>query len=167
MYYSAPRAAALGALLLVLPCPATGQQAAAEASRDVITAQEIVAAQVNNAFDAVERLRPDFLRRSERPQTIYGRTRAGTAATSTAPENATERALSRDRSGLENDIDGPSGPLKIGVFVDGSPLGDARSLKRIPAGEVQQIRFLSATDAQQRYGSGYSAGVIEVTLRSN
>lgn len=51
------------------------------------------------------------------------------------------------------------------VFVDGQRFGTIETLKSMPVGEVSSIRFLSAADATNRYGTGYTAGVIEVSTR--
>ncbi len=158
---------ALVVLLLATPAFSAAQQVSAAADRDIITAQQIATVQANTALEAVEKLRPDFLRRAERPQTIFGRTRASTPASSSDPSSPADRMLSRSRSTLEGDADASAGPLKIVVFVDGARFGDARDLKRIPASEIREIRFLSGSDAQQQYGAGHGAGVIHVALRSS
>ena len=51
------------------------------------------------------------------------------------------------------------------VFVDGMEMGTIFELRTIPAGDVQEIRFLSGADAMIRYGDGYMAGVILVTTK--
>ena len=51
------------------------------------------------------------------------------------------------------------------VFVDGMHLGTLAELRSIPAGEVHEVRFLSAGDAMLRFGPGYTAGVIHVITK--
>jgi len=51
------------------------------------------------------------------------------------------------------------------VYVDGIRRGLPESLRSIPANDVQEIRFINAIDAQQRYGPDHTGGVIEVTVR--
>lgn len=51
------------------------------------------------------------------------------------------------------------------VFVDGMEMGTIFELRTIPAGDVQEIRFLSGADAMIRYGDGYMAGIIHVTTK--
>jgi hypothetical protein len=51
------------------------------------------------------------------------------------------------------------------VIRDGVRLGEINSLAAISPRTVASIRFLSATDASTRYGSGYDGGVIEVVSR--
>ena len=52
------------------------------------------------------------------------------------------------------------------VVLDGAPYGEVDALKSISARTVASIRFISATDATTRYGTGYTGGVIEVQSRS-
>lgn len=54
----------------------------------------------------------------------------------------------------------------IMVFLDGQRYGDVSSLDAIEVGTIQEIRFLNAAQAQQRYGMGYPQGVILVTSRT-
>ena len=51
------------------------------------------------------------------------------------------------------------------VFVDGMYAGPLSELRSIPARTIHEVRFLSAPEAHFRYGSGYTAGVIEVTTK--
>jgi hypothetical protein len=53
-------------------------------------------------------------------------------------------------------------PVYPSVYVDAVALDNVSILRNIPASEVQEIRFLSASEAQYKYGSGHLAGVIEV-----
>ena len=50
---------------------------------------------------------------------------------------------------------------------DGTLLGLAADyLAQIPAGDVESIRYLNATDATMRFGTGVSGGAIVVTSKS-
>lgn len=52
------------------------------------------------------------------------------------------------------------------VIVDGSPQsGGVEILRTMRAGEVSGLEFMSASDATTRYGTGYPAGAILVTMR--
>lgn len=51
------------------------------------------------------------------------------------------------------------------VFVDGRPYGPLDSLHGFVTESVESIRFISATDATTRYGTGYPAGIIEIITR--
>jgi hypothetical protein len=52
------------------------------------------------------------------------------------------------------------------VFLNGQRYGDLASLDGIEVSTIQEIRYLDAAEAQQRYGMGYPQGVILITSRS-
>jgi hypothetical protein len=54
----------------------------------------------------------------------------------------------------------------IKVYLDGLRYGGVESLETIPANTVLEVRWLSATDATIRFGTGNPAGAIAVTSRS-
>ena len=54
----------------------------------------------------------------------------------------------------------------IVVFLNDQRYGDLSSLDALEVNSIQEIRFLSAAQAQQRYGMGYPQGVILVTSRT-
>jgi hypothetical protein len=56
-------------------------------------------------------------------------------------------------------------PSELVVYVDGSRLGNASTLRDVPANEVKEIRYLSSTEATQRYGTGHTSGAIVVTRK--
>ena len=58
-----------------------------------------------------------------------------------------------------------SGPVDIVVYVDQTRMGGPSSLSQIPVTEIREIRYLNATDATQRYGTGHGAGAIIVTRK--
>jgi hypothetical protein len=132
----------LGAAILLGACggggagtPASTSAAAsaprpARGSANVITEAEIAAANVNNAYEAIQRLRPTMLR---------GR---GSASSS-------------DQSGTQGLV----------IYVDGSPLGGVQALGNISALNVREIRYLNASDATTRFGTGHPVGAILVTTR--
>ncbi|MBI4502291.1 MAG: hypothetical protein HY700_14170 [Gemmatimonadetes bacterium] len=53
----------------------------------------------------------------------------------------------------------------ISVYVDGTKRGSIDELRSIPRDQVQEMRFLSATDAATRYGLNNQSGAIEVTTK--
>ncbi|HJQ21634.1 MAG TPA: hypothetical protein VJ867_14900 [Gemmatimonadaceae bacterium] len=99
----------------------------ADTHRDVITAAEIVAARVTDAYQAVAQLRPEFLRRR---------------AFSTIPAFAAP---------------------EVTVYLDELPFGPVESLRSIPLERVRLIRFISAQDADLRWGGTHTAGAVLVT----
>ena len=51
----------------------------------------------------------------------------------------------------------------IMVFVDDQRFGDLSSLEQLPASGIREVRYLSAGEAQARWGSGYPSGVIDIS----
>lgn len=52
------------------------------------------------------------------------------------------------------------------VYIAEIRHGDVESLRAFDVDVLQELRFISATAATTRYGSGHAGGVIRVTLRS-
>lgn len=52
------------------------------------------------------------------------------------------------------------------VYVDGLRMEGIRELERIRAVQVQEIRFMRASDATNRFGTGHTGGAILVTTRN-
>lgn len=59
-----------------------------------------------------------------------------------------------------------SGPEMAVVYVDGVRRGTPDVLRQIRANEIEEIRFVSGTDATTRYGTDHGGGAIEVKTRS-
>ena len=51
------------------------------------------------------------------------------------------------------------------AYADEVRLGDVEQLRTVMRGTVREIRFVSATDATTRWGTGHSNGVIQVILK--
>lgn len=112
-------------LVLSMGC-ARGVGAPMSASSDVILRDELSRSNALNAYEAVQRLRPQFFK--DRGKTSLLRSESRT-------------------------------PI---VVLDDRPLGDLSMLRDISLNLVYEIRYLSASQAQVKYGSGYSAGAIVV-----
>ena len=102
--------------------------AATRASRDVITRAQIEATPSQDAFELVQRLRPEFLR---------------------------ERGVSSITRGRALPV----------VYMDGVRRGGPEMLRTVRSNEIEEIRFISATDATTRWGSEHTAGAIELKMR--
>ena len=144
----------LAVATLVGIMPANGQQVSTPANRNrrVITAEEIEQSQETNAFEVVQKLRPEFLRRMTLRHTL-GAGGAGAAA-----------------GGTEQPDLGYSQPdpqPTTAVFVDGTEMGGTDELRQIASNTVEEIRYLSGSDAQTKYGPRFPAGVLEVTLKTH
>jgi hypothetical protein len=59
---------------------------------------------------------------------------------------------------------GPSGGGLL-VYLDAVRLGNADTLKDLRMSEIQEIRYLSPSEATLRYGTGHDNGVILVRRR--
>jgi hypothetical protein len=136
----------LAVATLIGVAPADGQQVSAPANRNrrVITAEEIEKAQETNAFQVVEKLRPEFLVSMTRRHTL-GR------GASEQPDLGYSQ---------------PGAQPTAAVFVDGTEMGGVDELRQIQSITVEEIRYLSGSDAQTKYGPRFPAGVIEVTLKN-
>jgi hypothetical protein len=51
------------------------------------------------------------------------------------------------------------------VVVDGMNRGDVGIHRQIRSEDVESMRFISASDATTKYGTGFTGGAIEVTTR--
>ena len=58
-----------------------------------------------------------------------------------------------------------SGPFYARIVVNGTVRGELADLYGISIYDIETMRYLSASDATTRYGTGYVGGVIEVTTR--
>lgn len=127
-----------GFVLVASACASAAGSGAitAAGSGEVITAQELSTVSAGNAYQAIQRLRPQFLR--DRNSTSLG-TPNGSAVS--------------DRGEA------------IAVYVDNSRMGSVDALQQIDIKEIQEIRRLSASEAMQRYGSRQMGTVIAVTLK--
>ncbi len=87
-----------------------------------IVLDELVPLQQLDCYEAIERLRPNWLR----------------SRSSTPPR----------------------------IMVDGSrQAGGLDVLRSYRTSDIQEMRFISGTDATTRYGTGYDGGVIVLTTR--
>ena len=112
--------------------PTTAEGAGVRPRRDpnVITAEELAGRPTLNARQAIEQLRPQFLR--TRGTTTLGNAAAG-------------------------DV--------IWVYVDGTRMGDLSVLNNITVPEIREIRYLSPSEATNRWGTGHVQGAILITRR--
>ncbi len=125
---------------------AAGQQVSTPANRNrrVITTEEIEQAQETNAFQVVEKLRPEFLVSMTRRHTL--------------DRGATQQA--------DLGYSQPDPQPTAAVFVDGTEMGGLDELRQIQSITVEEIRYLSGSEAQTKYGPRFPAGVIEVRLKN-
>ncbi|MGY8776880.1 MAG: hypothetical protein ACKVIN_02030, partial [Longimicrobiales bacterium] len=51
------------------------------------------------------------------------------------------------------------------LYVDGARRGATSDLASMRASEIEQMEFMSASDATTRYGTGHGGGAVQVTTR--
>jgi outer membrane cobalamin receptor len=106
----------------------SSEEGSARASREVISRAQIETMNATDAYDVVQRIRPEFLR---------------------------QRGASSIQGGSQLAV----------VYVDGVRRGGPEALRQLRATEVEEIRFVSGTDATTRYGTDHGGGAIEVRSR--
>jgi TonB-dependent receptor-like protein len=57
------------------------------------------------------------------------------------------------------------GQSSIQVYVDGTRMGGVEALQQIPTTDIKEIRWLSSSEATQRFGTGNAQGAIVVTRK--
>lgn len=120
------------------PGAASASQSAPEARRgnaNLIVQAEVVASNTSTAQELIQRLRPTWLR---------------------------SRGMSSARP--TNSAGESSGTLPV-VYLDNSVLGEISTLANVPTANIAQVQYLSANEATQRFGTGYTGGAIIITTR--
>jgi hypothetical protein len=154
--------AVTAAVALAGALTAHAQQVSEKANRNtkLITTEEVEAARVNNAYQ-VEKLHPEWLRRAARRTTLDGgRPRPPSNPGSTAEEGASPGTSDA------NYVQANESPSTSAVFVDGTEMGGADELTQVQSNLIQDIRYLSGSDAETKYGPRFANGVIEVRLKT-
>ena len=68
------------------------------------------------------------------------------------------------RSRGQTTFDPGVAPVAV-VFLDGHRYGDVETLKTMSVQSIREIRFLTPSDATTKYGTGFTAGIIEVLTK--
>lgn len=124
-----------GLLLVTIACASggsSGVQQAAKTNPNLITTEEVRGSSATNAYELIQRLRPSFLR-------TRGAMRGASNGTTTTFE-----------------------PVDVVVYLNDSRLGNSEQLRQIPLSDIHEIRYFSASDATTKWGTGHSAGAIQV-----
>lgn len=126
-------------LTAVSACASSGASAANSAtpsSRDVITEAELPTSGTESAYDAIQRLRPHFLR--VRPAESYSlETNGGVSGPAPAPA----------------------------LIVNGQRIGEVSDLRRIAATTLKSVRYYSIDQAKRKFGMQYQGGAIEIEYK--
>ena len=114
--------------------PAGGSSTAS--NRYVIAESELPTSGTESAYDAIMRLRPEFLR--VRPAQKYS-LQEGAGASGPAPAPA--------------------------LIVNGQRAGDLSDLRQIAATSLRTVRYYTIEQAKRKFGMQYDGGAIEIEYR--
>ena len=120
---------------LLVGC-ASSHAATAKQNQNLITTEEITQSSASNAYDLIQRLRPNYLR----------------------TRGAVHGAPSADGTNHLEAVD-------LVVYLNENRLGGTDELRHIVTSEIREIRYYSASDATTKWGTGHSAGAIQVVSR--
>jgi hypothetical protein len=131
--------AALVAVAAVSACASSGgssAETASSSSRRVNTESELPTSGTETAYDANQRLRPEFLR--VRPAQSYNLQTNG----------------------------GASGPAPAPALIaNGQRAGDLSDLRQIAATSLKSVRYYTIEQAKRKFGMQYDGGAIEIEYR--
>lgn len=104
----------------------TTSTAPRKVSPNMLSAEDIAGTGAANVYDAIQRLRPQWL---------------------------TSARIRRGGSGDE-----------LQVYLDATRYGSLTTLRSLSIGGVQEVRYFSAAEATNRWGTGHTGGAILVTM---
>jgi len=135
------RRSLVAALLLVATgaCASSGISAAgtsSSSSRSVITEAELQGSGTETAYDAIRRLRPEFLR--ARPAQSYD---------------------------LQTDRDVAAKAPAPALIVNGQRAGELSDLRQVAATSLKSVRYYSIEEAKRKFGMQFQGGAIEVEYK--
>jgi hypothetical protein len=131
-------------------CASSGATAGPRSQPDQISAAEITASGTTNAWDLINRLRPNWLR--QRATASIG----GSYSTTGDTVGRTPMSV----NGANNQV--------IVVYIDGHRYGDISTLRTLSTGGLKSFRWLDAASAATMLtdlGSDPIAGAIVITSR--
>jgi len=130
---------ATASLFLAVGCASGGASGGASAparqSTNVISGEEITTSGATNAYDVIQKLRPSFLR--------------------------TRGAVHGAPVGTANNIEA----VDLVVYLNENRLGGSEQLRQLSTADISEIRYFSASEATTKWGTGHSAGAIQVVSR--
>ena len=134
MHYFSRRV--LATTMVALTACASGGRGTSAATQNpnLISMEEIVESSASNAYEVIQRLRPNFLR-----------TRGAVHGTPGAA-NAMEM-------------------VDLVVYLNENRLGGSDQLRQISTTDIREIRYFNSSEATTKWGTGHSAGAIQVVSR--
>lgn len=125
-------------------------QAPRHSSKYVLTSDDLTRVKANNLYDAIRKLRPEYLRNQRGPTSFTKLSSNGARG---------ERSSDPSPSGVgETD-----GTLPIIVYVDGARIDGVENLKQFTADQVKEVRFVPGPEAGVRFGTDHAGGVLLLT----
>ena len=154
----------------------TAAQAGSAAPRrgnpSVLTAAEIATVTgITNAHEAVQALRPNFLRTrgsAGRPAGMVGAGAEGQATGRRPGQVQGSQAGGSQTGGRGEESPSASRAAQdpgILVYLDGQRYGAVETLREIPIATVEEIRFLNAGEANSLFGMGHPHGIIQIVSK--
>ena len=133
---------------------AAGQESPKK-EHDLIAREELAQADAKfpDLFQAVLRLRPRFLaeNRGIRTMGIQPGSSSRPMCNETREPNCSQRGVRQT-------------PVPPVVYLDGMKLGDPDVLKGIRTGEVEEVRYMTPSQAAMEFGFGHDGGAILVKM---
>ena len=134
----------------------TAAQPASSSSRYILVQADLEKAKAENAYDAINKLRPEFLRgRNENTSFVQQSIKGGSkdpGAASSAPSSAVGGATLTSAA-------------TVMVYKDNVRLSGVDDLRQIQLSTIREIRYLPGPEAVIRFGTNNSAGAILVTSK--
>jgi hypothetical protein len=120
------------ALCAALGCAGTSAAPPLRGNSNVITNEEITAGAGATAFEVIQRLRPSYLH--------------------------TRGAVRSEPTGRQNNFV----PVDIVVYINENRMGGSDQLRQISVNDIREIRYFTAIEAAAKWGSGHTAGAIQI-----
>jgi hypothetical protein len=150
------RRSALALALVALGACASASRTTARTpgGTNVLTGTELATAQANNLYEAIDHLRPTYLR----PRA------SGSAVRQEVPSSS----RGGDAGGVPSGGAGSavlSGVSPVMVYRDDVRLGGVDDMRTIAISEVAEVRFIPGPQAVVRFGTNHSSGAIMITSK--
>lgn len=157
--FASTRRLLLAGAVTVLAACASGQGAVAgtasqRGERYSITPQELGSAGANNLYEAVAKLRPEYLR-SRGASTITAQTGGSGSKGSGDPaplSSSTGTAVT-------------TGSIPVRLYINDQMMASIEDMRQIAVADVVEVKFMPGPQAGVRYGTNHTAGVILVRVR--
>jgi len=129
------RFAAVALLAIAVGCASSGV-AKTSKNQNVITSEEVAQTSATNAYELIQHLRPNYLR----------------------TRGAVHGSPSADGTNHLEAVD-------IVVYLNETKFGGTEQLRQIAFSDIREVHYYSASEATTKWGTGHSAGAIQVLTR--